>query len=192
MINYAAREINCKIVYYGPGLGGKTTNLEHIYGKVKPDTRGKLISLATETERTLFFDFLPVDLGTIRGFNTRSFLRSGFRQDTVTDVVNVDRQEIARGPQSLLYGIAALGGSLEILLEAEPDAIEQRVPCGLGNLGEEVGFTVEDVLIGVGLVIRTSAPGYAPQELVITPMQSPVSEVLVTLSRMPELRSRGR
>ena len=67
-INYLSREINCKIVYYGPGLGGKTTNLEHIYGKVKPDTRGKLISLATETERTLFFDFLPVDLGTIRGF----------------------------------------------------------------------------------------------------------------------------
>jgi signal recognition particle receptor subunit beta len=71
MINYAAREINCKIVYYGPGLGGKTTNLEHIYGKVKPETRGKLISLATENERTLFFDFLPVDLGTILGLNTR-------------------------------------------------------------------------------------------------------------------------
>jgi signal recognition particle receptor subunit beta len=74
MINYASREINCKIVYYGPGLGGKTTNLEYVYGKVKPDTRGKLISLATETERTLFFDFLPVDLGTIRGFKTRFHL----------------------------------------------------------------------------------------------------------------------
>src|SRR5207253_10830495 len=74
MINYASREINCKIVYYGPGLGGKTTNLEHIYGKVKPETRGKLISLATETERTLFFDFLPVDLGTVRGFKTRFHL----------------------------------------------------------------------------------------------------------------------
>jgi GTPase SAR1 family protein len=72
MINYASREINCKIVYYGPGLGGKTTNLEHVYGKVSPSTRGKLISLATETERTLFFDFLPVDLGTIRGFKTAS------------------------------------------------------------------------------------------------------------------------
>src|SRR5438094_7257080 len=57
MINYASREINCKLVYYGPGLGGKTTNLEHIYGKVSPNTRGKMISLATETERTLFFDF---------------------------------------------------------------------------------------------------------------------------------------
>src|SRR5207253_2240733 len=74
MINYASKEINCKIVYYGPGLGGKTTNLEIVYGKVTPDTRGKLISLATETERTLFFDFLPVDLGQINGFATRFHL----------------------------------------------------------------------------------------------------------------------
>jgi len=65
MINYASREINCKLVYYGPGLGGKTTNLEHVYNKVAPGSRGKMISLATETERTLFFDFLPVDLGNI-------------------------------------------------------------------------------------------------------------------------------
>ncbi|MDO8665170.1 MAG: gliding-motility protein MglA, partial [Gemmatimonadales bacterium] len=74
MINYASREINCKLVYYGPGLGGKTTNLEHVFGKVNPAARGKLISLATETERTLFFDFLPVDLGTVRGFKTRFHL----------------------------------------------------------------------------------------------------------------------
>ena len=74
MINYASREINCKLVYYGPGLGGKTTNLEFVYNKVSPNSRGKLISLATETERTLFFDFLPVDLGTIRGFKTRFHL----------------------------------------------------------------------------------------------------------------------
>ena len=73
-INYAAREINCKIVYYGPGLGGKTTNLKWIYGKSNPTSRGKLISLATETDRTLFFDFLPLDLGTIRGFKTRFHL----------------------------------------------------------------------------------------------------------------------
>src|SRR5205809_6286702 len=71
MINYASREINCKLVYYGPGLGGKTTNLEHLYAKVSPNTRGKMISLATETERTRFFEFLPFDLGTIRGFKTR-------------------------------------------------------------------------------------------------------------------------
>ena len=73
-INYSSREINCKIVYYGPGLCGKTTNLQHIYQKTNPDVKGKMISLATETERTLFFDFLPRALGEIRGFQTRFHL----------------------------------------------------------------------------------------------------------------------
>lgn len=73
-INYSSREINCKIVYYGPGLCGKTTNLQHIYTKTNPEVKGKMISLATETERTLFFDFLPLALGEIRGFKTRFHL----------------------------------------------------------------------------------------------------------------------
>ena len=73
-INYTSREINCKIVYYGPGLCGKTTNLQYIYDKTNPDAKGKMISLATETERTLFFDFLPLSLGEIRGFKTRFHL----------------------------------------------------------------------------------------------------------------------
>ena len=73
-INYSSREINCKIVYYGPGLCGKTTNLQNIYLKTNPDVKGKMISLATETERTLFFDFLPLALGEIRGFKTRFHL----------------------------------------------------------------------------------------------------------------------
>jgi signal recognition particle receptor subunit beta len=73
-INYSSREINCKIVYYGPGLCGKTTNLQWIYSKTAQDARGKMISLATETERTLFFDFLPLALGEIRGFKTRFHL----------------------------------------------------------------------------------------------------------------------
>lgn len=73
-INYSSREINCKIVYYGPGLCGKTTNLQYIYNKTNPDAKGKMISLATETERTLFFDFLPLSLGEIRGFKTRFHL----------------------------------------------------------------------------------------------------------------------
>jgi len=99
MINYASREINCKIVYYGPGLGGKTSNLEYIYGKVMPDTRGKLISLATETERTLFFDFLPVDLGTIRGFKTR------FHLYTVPGQVyyNASRKLILKGVDGIVF-----------------------------------------------------------------------------------------
>ncbi len=73
-INYASREINCKIVYYGPGLGGKTTNLQYIYDSTAAQAKGKLISLATESDRTLFFDFLPLDLGTVRGFKTRFHL----------------------------------------------------------------------------------------------------------------------
>jgi signal recognition particle receptor subunit beta len=73
-INYAAREINVKIVFYGPGLGGKTTNLQYIFERSNPQQKGKLISLATETDRTLFFDFLPLDLGSVRGFKTRFHL----------------------------------------------------------------------------------------------------------------------
>ena len=99
MINYASREINCKIVYYGPGLCGKTTNLEYVYEKVAPNTRGKLISLATETERTLFFDFLPVDLGTIRGFKTR------FHLYTVPGQVyyNASRKLILKGVDGIVF-----------------------------------------------------------------------------------------
>ncbi len=73
-INYLSREINCKIVYYGPGLCGKTTNLQFVYDRTSPEAKGKMISLATETERTLFFDFLPLALGEIRGFKTRFHL----------------------------------------------------------------------------------------------------------------------
>lgn len=74
IFNYSSREISCKIVYYGPGLCGKTTNLQYIYNKTSPGAKGKMISLATETERTLFFDFLPLSLGEIRGFKTRFHL----------------------------------------------------------------------------------------------------------------------
>lgn len=99
MINYASREINCKIVYYGPGLGGKTTNLEYVFNKVNPETRGKLISLATETERTLFFDFLPVDLGSVKGFKTR------FHLYTVPGQVyyNASRRLILRGVDGVVF-----------------------------------------------------------------------------------------
>ena len=75
-INYSSKEINCKIVYYGPGLCGKTSNLQYIYKRMNPEARGKMVSLATETERTLFFDFLPLSLGEVRGFKTRFHLYS--------------------------------------------------------------------------------------------------------------------
>jgi hypothetical protein len=99
MINYASREINCKVVYYGTGLGGKTTNLEYIYSRVNPQTKGKMISLATETERTLFFDFLPIDLGEIRGFKTR------FHLYTVPGQVyyNASRRLILKGVDGIVF-----------------------------------------------------------------------------------------
>ncbi|MBI5747457.1 MAG: GTPase domain-containing protein [Nitrospirae bacterium] len=98
-INYSTREINCKIVYYGPGLCGKTTNLLYIYKKTNPDSKGKMISLATETERTLFFDFLPLSLGSIRGFKVR------FHLYTVPGQVFYDasRKLILRGVDGVIF-----------------------------------------------------------------------------------------
>ncbi len=114
-INYATREINCKIVYYGPGLGGKTTNLQHIYNKTAPESKGKMISLATETDRTLFFDFLPLDLGTIRGFTTR------FHLYTVPGQVFYDasRKLILKG----VDGVVFVADSQEERLEANIESI---------------------------------------------------------------------
>ncbi len=129
MINYASREINCKIVYYGPGLGGKTTNLEHIFSKLQPDTRGKLISLATETERTLFFDFLPVDLGTIRGFKAR------FHLYTVPGQVyyNASRKLILKG----VDGIVFVADSQLERLEANQEAM-QNLYDNMGEYGYDI------------------------------------------------------
>ena len=92
-INYSAREVCCKIVYYGPGLSGKTTNLQYIHSKVPHDTRGKLISLATEADRTLYFDFLPINIGTINDFQAK------FQLYTVPGQVyyNATRKLVLRG-----------------------------------------------------------------------------------------------
>ncbi len=99
LINYSSREINCKIVYYGPGLCGKTTNIQHVYNKVAPETKGKLITLATEMDRTLFFDFLPLELGTVKGFKTR------FHLYTVPGQVYYDasRKLILRGVDGVVF-----------------------------------------------------------------------------------------
>jgi len=98
-INFQSKEINCKIVYYGPGLGGKTTNIQYIYQKTSGDNKGKIISLNTENERTLFFDFLPLDLGEIRGFKTR------FHLYTVPGQVfyEASRKLVLRGVDGLVF-----------------------------------------------------------------------------------------
>jgi mutual gliding-motility protein MglA len=123
-INYASREINCKIVYYGPGLCGKTTNLQWIYDKVNPNSKGKLVSLATETERTLFFDFLPLELGTIRGFKTR------FHLYTVPGQVFYDasRKLILKGADGVIF-----------VADSQAERMEANVES-LRNLGDNLKF----------------------------------------------------
>ena len=124
-INYAAREINCKLVYYGPGLCGKTTNLQQIYARVDPAAKGKLISLATESERTLFFDFLPLDLGTIRGFKTR------FHLYTVPGQVFYDasRKLILKGADGIVFvadsQVERMEANIESLENLQENLVEQ-------------------------------------------------------------------
>ncbi|MCA1616224.1 MAG: GTPase domain-containing protein [Acidobacteria bacterium] len=114
-INYASREINCKIVYYGPGLCGKTTNLQYIYDSTAAASKGKLISLATETDRTLFFDFMPLELGTVRGFKTR------FHLYTVPGQVFYDasRKLILKG----VDGVVFVADSQEERMDANIEAL---------------------------------------------------------------------
>ena len=129
-INYSSREINCKIVYYGPGLCGKTTNLQYIYKKTAPEAKGKMISLATETERTLFFDFLPLSLGDIRGFRTR------FHLYTVPGQVFYDasRKLILKG----VDGVVFVADSQLERLEANIESME-NLKINLKEQGYDIG-----------------------------------------------------
>jgi hypothetical protein len=99
LVNFTTREITCKIVYYGPGRSGKTTNLHYIYGRVPDARRGRMVSLATQTDRTLFFDFLPIDLGLISGFSTR------FQLYTVPGQVyyNATRRLVLQGADGVVF-----------------------------------------------------------------------------------------
>jgi signal recognition particle receptor subunit beta len=131
-INYAAREINVKIVFYGPGLGGKTTNLQYIYERSNPQQKGKLISLATETDRTLFFDFLPLDLGSVRGFKTR------FHLYTVPGQVFYDasRKLILKG----VDGVVFVADSQEARMDANLESLRN-----LEDNLQENGFDLKSI-----------------------------------------------
>ncbi len=131
-INYASREISCKIVFYGPGLSGKTTNLQYVHKKVPTQTRGELISLATDTDRTLFFDFLPINLGTIQGFSTR------FQLYTVPGQVyyNATRKLVLRGVDGLVF-----------VADSQLSKMDENVES-LNNLMEnlkEYGYKLEEL-----------------------------------------------
>jgi signal recognition particle receptor subunit beta len=131
-INYMAREINCKIVYYGPGISGKTTNFKYIYDKTASDAKGKMVSLATETDRTLFFDFLPLALGEIRGFKTR------FHLYTVPGQVFYDasRKLILKG----VDGVVFVADSQLDRIEANQESIESLRT----NLAEQ-GYSLDKI-----------------------------------------------
>ena len=169
MINYASREINCKIVYYGTGLGGKTTNLEYIYSRVNPDTKGKMISLATETERTLFFDFLPIDLGEVRGFKTR------FHLYTVPGQVyyNASRRLILKGVDGLIF----VADSQESRSEANIESMHNLYE----NL-ETYGYDLEKIPFAIQYNKRDMDNILSPEELraQINPMGLPDFEGVAT------------
>lgn len=149
-INYGQREINCKIVYYGPGLCGKTTNLQWIYQRTAPDAKGKMISLATEQDRTLFFDFLPLSLGEIRGFKTR------FHLYTVPGQVFYDasRKLILKG----VDGVVFVADSQIERMEANMESLENLQ----GNLAEQ-GYQLEKLPFVVQYNKR-DLPNIAPVE----------------------------
>jgi hypothetical protein len=136
-INYSSREINCKIVYYGPGLCGKTTNLQFVYRRTKPEQKGKLISLATESERTLFFDFLPLALGEIKGFRVR------FHLYTVPGQVfySASRKLILKG----VDGVVFVADSQIERMEANMESLDD-LKINLAEQGyelEQLPFTIQ-------------------------------------------------
>jgi mutual gliding-motility protein MglA len=127
LVNFTAREITCKIVYYGPGRSGKTTNLHYVYGRVPEARRGRMVSLATQTDRTLFFDFLPIDLGQISGFATR------FQLYTVPGQVyyNATRRLVLQGADGVVFVADSqarqLDESLESLQNLQSNLLEHGV-----------------------------------------------------------------
>ena len=169
LINYSTREINCKIVYYGPGLGGKTTNVQYVYSRVSPETKGRLVSLATEMDRTLFFDFLPLDLGPIKGFRTR------FHLYTVPGQVYYDasRRLILRGVDGIIFVADSLISRFEANVEslynlhenlAEHDLKLENVPFALQYNKRDL----KDIIPVADLQDEMNPQGYPAFEAIAT------------------------
>ena len=121
-INYANKEINCKIIYFGPGLSGKTTNVQYIYEHTQQDQRGKLVTLSTENERTLFFDFLPLSVGDVRGYKTRFHLYTIPGQT----FYEVSRQFILKGVDGIVFVADSQAERMESNIESF-DALEKTL-----------------------------------------------------------------
>jgi mutual gliding-motility protein MglA len=151
LVNFTTREITCKIVYYGPGRSGKTTNLQYVYSQVPSDRKGQMVSLATQTDRTLFFDFLPLDLGTISGFTTK------FQLYTVPGQVyyNATRKLVLQGADGVVFvadsQLRQLDENLESLQNLHANILEHGVD--IRTLPMVIQFNKQDL----------------PPELILTP-----------------------
>ena len=151
LVNFTTREITCKIVYYGPGRSGKTTNLQYIYGRVPEERRGKMVSLATRTDRTLFFDFLPLELGQISGFTTR------FQLYTVPGQVyyNATRKLVLQGADGVVF-----------VADSQARQLDENIES-LQNLQENLLDQAVDVR-GVPVVLQYNKQDL-PSDLVLSP-----------------------
>jgi signal recognition particle receptor subunit beta len=192
-INYSSREINCKIVYYGPGLCGKTTNLQYIYNKTNAETKGKLISLSTETDRTLFFDFLPLSLGEIRGFKTR------FHLYTVPGQVFYDasRKLILKG----VDGVVFVADSQVERMEANQESLE-NLKVNLADHGynlDKIPYVIQynkrDLpnAVAVEELRETLNPRAVPEYQAVAPTGVGVFDTLKAVAKLvlSELRKGG-
>ena len=176
LVNYAAREITCKIVYYGPGRSGKTSNLHYIYNQVPSDRRGSMVSLATQTDRTLFFDFLPLDLGSISGFTTRFQLYTVPGQvyyattrklvlqgaDGVVFVADSQRRQLDENVESMqdLHANLAEQGvdarSVPLVIQYNKQDLPSELIMDVGDLDDALNFRgvpyhAGDALRGIGV-----------------------------------------
>ncbi|MCB0271752.1 MAG: gliding-motility protein MglA [Bdellovibrionales bacterium] len=183
-INYSSREINCKIVYYGPGLCGKTTNLQFIYDRTRPESKGKMISLATETERTLFFDFLPLSLGEIRGFKTR------FHLYTVPGQVFYDasRKLILKGVDGIVFVADSQeereDANLESLDNLKDNLIEQGM--NLNHIPYVVQYNKRDLpnVMSVDQLRRMLNPDGVPDFEAVASQGQGVFETLKSIAKL--------
>ncbi len=190
-INWASREINCKIVYYGPGLGGKTTNLQHIYDHTNPEAKGRMISLETETERTLFFDFLPLSLGEIRGFKTR------FHLYTVPGQVFYDasRRLILKGVDGIVFVADSQVERLDANLESWENLEDNLISQGYDfeTIPKVIQYNKRDVqnAVELGYLRRALNPNLLPDfeavakqgNGVFPTLKSVAKQVLIHLKR---------
>lgn len=183
-INYPSKEINCKVVYYGPGLCGKTTNLQYIYNKTNGDTKGKLISLATETDRTLFFDFLPLSVGEVGGYKTR------FHLYTVPGQVFYDasRKLILRGVDGVVFvadsQLERMDANLESLENLKTNLADQGYD--LARLPYVVQYNKRDLPNAVPVEDLTHAlnPGKVPEFQAVAPTGVGVFDTLKSVAKL--------